>query len=149
MKNIFNIIGILGLFALISCGAKPGSPSTAPAPDPSLPSYHYQDAKGNLYDITQQKLIYRPVSIKNTVDGITDEGYYTELNITRNDYAKIAAVSEKHLQRNQNTVTRDPNLPVPFLRREGGQDPKEINVDNVTVNAMNFVLEPYLEDERY
>lgn len=135
---------------MVSCGATPGAPAPTPAVDTSLPAYHYQDSKGNLYDITQQKLIYRPVSIKNTVDGITDEGYYTELNINRNDYSKIAAVCEEHLQRNQNLMeNRSSEVPVPFLRREGGKDPKEIDVDNTTVNAMNFILEPFLEDERY
>lgn len=132
---------------LIACGATPGISTGPTPPAKNLPAYHYRDAEGNLYDLTAQKLIYTPVSATNTMDGITDEGLYTELNISLNDYAKIAAVFEQQLQRNQNELTeRSPEIPLPFLRRDGKEDPKNMNIDYTAVNALNFVLEPFLDE---
>ncbi len=148
MKKI-TVIFVLFIAALFSCcGATPGI-STGPAPlDKNLPSYHYQDAKGNFYDITGQKLIYTPVSATNTIDGIIDQGLYTELNISPNDYAKLAAAFEQQLQRNQNQLTeRSPEIPLPFLRRDGDDNPKVMNIDYTAVNALNYILEPFLKDE--
>jgi len=131
----------------MACGATPGISTGPTPPDKNLPSYHYQDTDGNLYYITAQKLIYTPVSATNTIDGTTDEGLYTELNISPNDYAKIAAVFEQQLRRNQNELTeRSPNLPLPYLRREGDDNPKKMNIDYTAVNALNFVLEPFLDE---
>ncbi len=131
----------------IACGATPGISTGPTPPDKDLPSYHYQDSNGNLYDITGQKLIYTPASATNTIDGITDSGLYTELNISLNDYAKIAAVCEQQLQRNQKSLSeRNPAIPLPFLRRDGADNPKKINIDYTAVNALNFVLEPFLNE---
>lgn len=147
MKKITLLFGLFTAALLIACGATPGL-STGSAPlEKNLHSYHYQDAEGNLYDITAQKFIYTPVSATNTIDGITDEGLYTELNISPNDYSKLAAAFEQQLQRNQNQLTeRSPNIPLPFLRRDGDDNPKKMNIDYTAVNALNFVLEPFLDE---
>jgi len=147
VKKITLFICFLSAVISIGCGATPGISTGSTVPDKNYPSYHYQDAEGNLYDITSQKYIYTPVSITNTIDGITDEGLYTELNISLNEYGEIAAVFEKQLQRNQNQLTeRSPNIPLPFIRREGDNNPKKMNVDYTAVNALNFVLEPFLDE---
>ena len=147
MKKITLLLGLFTAALFIACGATPGISTGSEPPDKNLPSYHYQDAEGNLYDITGQKLIYTPVSATNTIDGITDEGLYTELNISPNDYAKLAAAFEKQLQRNQNQLTeRSPEIPLPFLRRDGDDNPKKMNIDYTAVNALNFVLEPFLDE---
>ncbi|HEA30184.1 MAG TPA: hypothetical protein ENH91_09350 [Leeuwenhoekiella sp.] len=148
MKKITFIFGLIAACTLLACGATPGLSTPTPPSDKNLSTYHYQDVKGNLYDITQRKLIYTPVSATNTIDGIADEGLYTELNISQNEYAKIAAACEEQLQRNQNQLTqRRPNIPLPFLRRDGRDEPKKINIDYTAANALNFILEPFLEDE--
>ncbi|MGB3774945.1 MAG: hypothetical protein WA951_06775 [Leeuwenhoekiella sp.] len=145
-KNTFLFIFVLALLS-VACGATPGISTGDEAISKEFPSYHYQDAEGNLYDITQQKYIYTPVSPTNSIDGVTDEGLYTELNISINDFTKIAAVCEEQLQRNQEQLTdRDPNIPLPFLRREGGENPKQINIDYKAVNSLNYILEPYLDE---
>jgi hypothetical protein len=147
LKKITILCGLITAALFIACGATPGISTGSAPPDKNLPSYHYQDAEGNLYDITGQKLIYTPVSATNTIDGITDEGLYTELNISPNDYAKLAAAFEKQLQRNQNQLTeRSPEIPLPFLRRDGDDNPKKMNIDYTAVNALNFVLEPFLDE---
>ncbi|WP_031426405.1 hypothetical protein [Flavimarina sp. Hel_I_48] len=147
LKKITLFFSILIATILIGCGATPGISTGSKEPDKNFPSYHYQDAEGNLYDITSQKFIYTPVSATNTIDGITDEGLYMELNISLNEYAKIAAACEAQLQRNQNPLTeRSPDIPLPFLRRKGDNTPKKINIDYTAVNALNFILEPFLDE---
>ena len=147
MKKIIAFFALIISALFIGCGATPGISTGPTPPNKNLPSYHYQDSEGNLYDITGQKLIYTPVSATNTIDGITDGGLYTELNISQNDYAKIAAVCEQQLQRNQKELTeRSPEIPLPFLRRDAEDNPKKMNIDYTAINALNFVLEPFLDE---
>lgn len=132
---------------LIGCGAVPGSPQT-PETDQNLPAYIYLDSKGNRYDLTSQKLIYTPVSEENTVDGVDDEGYYTNIKITRNEYNKIAAAMNGQLNRVQRPQpNRDPLLPIPRLIKEAGAAPEEKNLDRDGVLSLNHVLEPFLADQ--
>ena len=148
----FQIFYSTFLFLLLGCGAQPGDPKPdpAPAPDPNLSTYRYMDATGSAYDVTQQKLIFTPASEDDTVDGTVDDGYYTELNITRNDYAKIAAAFEEQLGRSQGSATnRDPALPVPHLSRSGGnKDALETDLDAKAVQGLNHLLEPYINDQQ-
>ncbi len=151
-RIIFKIAPFFILFGLLGCGAVPGNPKPNPAvsADSTAASYHYVNAVGSSYDLTPQKLIFTPASAENTVDEVKDDGYYTELNITLNDYTKLAAACEKELKREQNPATkRDSVLPVPQLSRRGAnKDALVINLDAQAVRSLNYVLEPYLDDQQ-
>lgn len=144
------IVWSLLLVLIIGCGAQPGDPKPdpTPAPDPSLPSYQYMDTTGSTYVLSQQKLIYTPASSEDTVDGVPDEGYYTELNITRNDYAKIAAAFEQQFDREQEPFASDnPARVLPRLSRSGGEgDAPVIDLDAKAARDLDYILEPYLND---
>ena len=137
------------VFLILGCGAKPGNPTPPEDINADLAAYHFVNAIGSTYDITGKKLIFTPASEADSVDGIEDDGYYTELNITRNEYAKLAAIFEQELERTQDTPDdRDPSLPVPKLSRDGGgKNDLVTNLDYQGLHAINHALEPFLNDQ--
>ncbi len=147
MKFNYTLIFVLVFPFILGCGATSQALNSSVETEMNLPVYTYMDNKGNQYVITQNKLEYTPVSEENTVDGIEDEGYYTLLKITRNEYNKIAALCEQILNRAQQPLPeRDPDLPIPRLIKQD-EDPADTNIDLDAVRELNFILEPFLEDE--
>ena len=148
MKLSYSLIFVLVFPFVLGCGATSQALNPEVQTEMDLPIYTYLDNKGNQFVITQNKLEYTPISEENTVDGIEDQGYYTLLKLTRNEYNKIAALCEQVLNRSQQPLPeREADLPIPRLIKQDEDDPAEINIDLQAVKELNFILEPFLEDE--
>ena len=57
--------------------------------------YKYNDGNGNLYIITQNKIIYDPIPKHMTSTGFTDNGKRINKEITKENYSKIAGEYKK------------------------------------------------------
>ena len=132
---------------LIACGAKPGF-TTSKKTLPGAPTYVYLDTKGNSYTISTTKLIYDPVSVDDTVDGIDDEGYHQELNISLNDYTKIAALCDKQFDETQKELPADytGNI-IPQILRKYPDHTDELTLSIEGVDEMDYMLIPYLTND--
>ena len=140
-------LGILILVILISCGATPGITSTKKTL-PNAPTYIFIDTKGNTYTVSQNKFIYDPVSEDNTIDGLDDEGYHQEINISLNDYTKIAAECERQFTTEQKELPANYNGNViPTLLRKFPESTDELTLSIRGVDELDYVLKPYLGDE--
>lgn len=148
MLNVKLFSSVIIVLLLMGCGATPGE-SAPDTVEKSLPAYRYLDNKGNSYYITQTKLEYTPVSADNTIDGIEDQGRHLLININLNIYQKITAVCEQILARAQKPLppNRDFELAIPQLVRIDDKVPTKLNIDLDAVRSLNFVIEPYLENE--
>tara|TARA_B100001167_G_scaffold177671_1_gene132223 strand:+ start:28332 stop:28778 length:447 start_codon:yes stop_codon:yes gene_type:complete len=139
-----------GFFILVfftGCGATPGLTTTKKT-IPNAPSYTYIDTKGNTYSISQNKFIYDPVSEDDTIDGLDDEGYHQELNISLNDYAKIAAACDRQFQETQKELPANYNGNViPTLLRRYPDRTDELTLSIEGVDELDYILIPYLGDE--
>ena len=133
---------------LLSCGATPGLTNLTPDVDKNLPVYTYLDSNGNTYSVSANKLIYDPVSAENTTDGIADQGYHLELNISLNDYSKIAAAFKTQLARSQEDLPATySGFSIPSLTTQTPQETETLELDLTAVQDINYVLKPFLEDE--
>ena len=146
MKYILRSLCLIGFAILSSCGAVPGQQSFSTAPDMPRARYVYLDAWGNQYVITQNKLEYTPVSEENSIDDLKDQGRYAQLNITLNEYGKIASVCDRELAREQAplSATRDSLLPIPMLTKTL-ETTESLELDLDGVRELNFILKPYLK----
>ncbi len=140
-------LGLLIVMLLAGCGATPGLTTTKKTL-PNAPAYTYIDTKGNTYSISQNKLIYDPVSVDNTIDGIDDEGYHQELNISLNDYAKIAAVCNRQFEEEQKDLPANyTGNVIPTLLRRYPDSTDELELSIKGVDELDYILIPFLEDE--
>ena len=138
---------LLLVVILTNCGATPGFTDTETTL-PDAPTYLYIDTKGNNYAISQNKLLYDPVSADNTIDGLDDEGYHLEINISVNDYAKIASVCNEQFNQTQKDLPVEySGYVIPRLLRRYPTTTDEIKLSLVSVEELDYVLKPFLNDE--
>ena len=142
---------ILAVFCLsvflIGCGATPGI-TTSKKTLPNAPTYVYLDTKGNVYTISTTKFIYDPVSSDNTIDGIDDEGYHQEINISLNDYTKIAALCEKQFNETQKELPANYNGNIiPQILRKYPDSTDELTLSIEGVDEMDYLLIPYITND--
>ncbi|WP_416446471.1 hypothetical protein ACH3O9_09050 [Leeuwenhoekiella sp. A16] len=148
MKNVKAVYFLILLPLFLSCGAKPVTADLEVKSPDTLPIYTYLDNMGNTYIIRPGKLEYTPVSEENSIDGIDDQGYHTMINISVNAFNKIKAIIEQERARKQNELTdRDPALPVPEVTKRDAAETVTTTLDLEAVRQLNFILEPYLEDQ--
>ncbi|WP_028377364.1 hypothetical protein [Leeuwenhoekiella sp. MAR_2009_132] len=145
--SLFSIF-ILNTMLLMSCGATPGLTNLTQNVDANLPVYTYLDTEGNTYRISPNKLIYDPASAENTIDGIKDQGYHLELNISLNDYSKIAATCKKQFEISQEALpAANTDFVIPQLTRKSTEINETIDLGKTAVQDLNYVIKPFLKDE--
>lgn len=145
--SLFSIF-ILSTMLLMSCGATPGLTNLTQNVDVNLPVYTYLDTEGNTYRISPNKLIYDPASAENTIDGIKDQGYHLELNISLNDYSKIAATCKKQFEISQEALpAANTDFVIPQLTRKSTEINETIDLSKTAVQDLNYVIKPFLKDE--
>ena len=149
MNNVKAAYFLIFFPFFIGCGAQPVVADLEVKSTDTLPIYTYLDDYGNTYIIKPGKLEYTPVSEENSIDGIEDQGYHTMINISVNEFNKIKATIEQELSRNQGRLPeeRDPDLPVPQITKRDATETATTPIDLDAVRQINFILEPYLEDQ--
>lgn len=145
MKGIFKVLLCLNTLVFLGCGAAPVDQSFSDKQNIPRATYTYLDAWGNQYVITKNKLEYTPASEENSVDGYEDQGRYSQLNITLNEYGKIASVCDAELARAQDLpYSTNDSLPVPSLTRSFNEvSSTDLDLDGV--RELNFILKPFLK----
>ncbi|RXG24575.1 hypothetical protein [Leeuwenhoekiella aequorea] len=146
-------LGLLSAFVFcsmlfITCGATPGLTNLSNTVEKDLPIYTYLDSDGNTYVISANKLIYDPASEENTTDGIKDQGYHLELNISLNEYSKIAATCKKQLNISQEDLrAANTDFVIPTLSVQNSTENESVTLSKEGVQDLNYLLKPFLKDE--
>ncbi|MEH6405671.1 MAG: hypothetical protein V7767_00165 [Leeuwenhoekiella sp.] len=149
MKYYPTLMLLIFIPVLAGCGATPGNTDlTATEAIPTFPIYTYLDNKGSAYIMRPGKLEFNPASEENTIDNITDEGYHTVVNISQNEFNKIAAIFNVQLNKDQQDLgNRDPELPVPEISMQTENEKTNISIDLDAVRELNYILVPFIDDQ--